>query len=71
MKYSYKYPQRKFPYEQLVVENAKRGKSQREYQPIDTGLFEEDRYFNCFIETAEEAHAPDELLFRVTAYVRL
>lgn len=70
MKYLYKYPQRKFPYAQLVSENAKRGKSEREYQLIDTGLFEEDRYFDCFIETAKETNAPDEILFRVTAYNR-
>ena len=70
MKYLYKYPQRKFPYEELVAENAKRSKTDKEYQLLDTKAFEEDRYFDCFIETAKEAHAPDELLFRVTAYNR-
>lgn len=70
MKYLYKYPQQKFPYERLVAENAKRSKAESEYQLIDTGAFEDDRYFDCFIEVAKEAHAPDELLFRVTAYNR-
>ena len=68
MKYLYKYPQRKFPYEQLVSENAKRGKTEKEYQLVDSGIFDEDRYFDCFIETAKETE--DELLFRVTAYNR-
>ena len=68
MKFLYKYPQRKFPYEDLVEENMKRGRLEREYQLIDTGIFEDDRYFDCFIETAKEG--PDELLFRVTAYNR-
>lgn len=68
MKYLYKYPQRKFPYENLVSENARRGKSEREYQLIDTGIFEDDRYFDCFIEMAKEDD--EELLFRVTAYNR-
>ena len=70
MKYLYKYPQGEFPYEELVTENAKRSKSEREYQLTDTGLFEDNRYFDCFIEVAKEADAPDELLFRVTAYNR-
>lgn len=67
-KYLYKYPQRKFPYEQIVVENAKRGKLDREFQLLDTGIFDEDRYFDCFMETAKETE--DDILFRVTAYNR-
>lgn len=70
MKLLYKYPQNKFPYEDLVKENAARGKEDREYQLIDTGIFEEDRYWDIVIETAKEAHDPDELLFRVTAWNR-
>ena len=68
MKYLYKYPQKDFPYENLVSENAKRGKTEREYQLLDTGIFEDDRYFDCFIEMAKEDD--EELLFRVTAYNR-
>ena len=68
MKYLYKLPQRKFPYEQLATETAKRSRLEREYQLMDTGIFEDDRYFDCFIEVAKEDQ--DELLFRCTAYNR-
>lgn len=70
MKYLYKYPQKPFPYEDLVKENAKRNRQDKEYQLIDTGIFEEDRYWDIFIETAKEDDDPDELLFRVTAWNR-
>ena len=70
MKFLYKYPQKKFPYEDLVKENAKRSREEKEYQIIDTGVFEEDRYWDIFIETAKEGDDPDELLFRVTAWNR-
>lgn len=70
MKYLYKLPQRKFPYEQLVEENAKRGKQEREFNIIDSDAFKDNRYFDIFIETCKEADDPEELLFRVTAYNR-
>ncbi|KFY35082.1 hypothetical protein V494_06227 [Pseudogymnoascus sp. VKM F-4513 (FW-928)] len=70
MKFLYKYPQKAFPYKDLVDENARRGKEDREYQLLDTGVFEEDRYWDIFIETAKEGDDPDELLFRVTAWNR-
>lgn len=70
MKFLYKYPQRKFPYEDLIKTNAKRTKQEKEYNLIDTGCFDDDRYWDIFIETAKEADDPDELLFRVTAYNR-
>ena len=70
MKYLYKYPQRKFPYDQLVEENAKRGREDREYQILDTDAFEDNRYWDIFIETAKEGDDEDELLFRVIAYNR-
>jgi len=70
MKYLYKLPQRRFPYEDLVKENAKRGREEREYNIIDTDAFKDDRYFDIFIETAKETDDPEELLFRVTAYNR-
>lgn len=68
MKYLYKYPQKKFPYENLVAKSAKRGKTEKEYQLMDTGIFEDNRYFDCFVEMAKEDD--EELLFRVTAYNR-
>jgi hypothetical protein len=70
MKYLYKYPQKRFPYEDLIKENARRGKRDREYQIINTGVFDEDRYWDIFIETAKESEDPEELLFRVTAWNR-
>jgi len=70
MKYLYKYPQNKFPYEELIHENAKRGREEREYNLIDTKCFDENRYFDIFIETAKETDDEEELLFRVTAYNR-
>ncbi|RKF58005.1 Uncharacterized protein GcM3_184032 [Golovinomyces cichoracearum] len=70
MKLLYKYPHRKFPYEDLVKENTKRGKNDREYQILDTGIFDEDRYWDIIIETAKESENPEELLFRVTAWNR-
>jgi hypothetical protein len=70
MKFLYKYPQKKFPYEDLVKENAKRTREDNEYQILDTGAFDEDRYWDIFIETAKDDDDPDELLFRVTAWNR-
>jgi hypothetical protein len=70
MKYLYKYPHKAFPYEDLRDVNAKRTKEEKEYQIIDTGIFEEDRYFDIIIETAKDDDDPDELLFRVTAWNR-
>ncbi|PHH83110.1 hypothetical protein CDD82_3520 [Ophiocordyceps australis] len=70
MKYLYKYPQKKFPYDELVKENATRAKEEHEFQIIDTDAFDENRYWDIFIETAKESNDPDELLFRVTAWNR-
>lgn len=70
MKYLYKLPQRRFPYEDLIKENARRGKQDKEYNLLDTGIFDDNRYFDIFIETAKEADDEEELLFRVTAYNR-
>ena len=61
MKYLYKYPQRAFPYSQLVEENRRRNKEQPEFELIDTGIFDEDRYFDVFVEYAK-ANAEDILV---------
>ncbi len=53
MKFLYKYPQGEFPYERLIRENRSRDKSEPEYELLDTGLFDEDRYFDVFIEYAK------------------
>lgn len=60
----YKYPQAAFPYEDLVKENARRGKGDREYEIADTGVFNEGRYFDVVAEYAK--NAPDDILIRIT-----
>jgi hypothetical protein len=64
MRALYKYPQRAFPYEQLVEENARRGKDDSEFELIDTGIFAENRYFDVTIEYAKGS--PTDLLIRLT-----
>jgi len=53
MKYLYKYPQAEFPYAKLVEENRRRGKRQPEFELLDTGVFDDDRYFDVFVEYAK------------------
>src|SRR3954468_14245144 len=50
MKFLYKYPQREFPYGDLVNENHRRGQEAPEYELMDTGVFDDDRYFDVFVE---------------------
>jgi hypothetical protein len=68
MKYLYKYPQREFPYRDLVETNRGRSREDYEYELLDTGVFADDRYFDVFVEYAKEA--PDDLLIRITAHNR-
>jgi hypothetical protein len=68
MKCLYKYPQAAFPYRRLVEENARRGRSQPEYELLDTGVFDGDRYFDITVEYAKGG--VDDLLIRVTAVNR-
>jgi Glycosyl hydrolase family 63 C-terminal domain len=63
MKYLYKYPQAEFPYTQLLEENRRRGRAGREYELIDTGVFEQDRYFDVFVEYAKAD--VDDLCIRI------
>src|ERR687891_462479 len=53
MKFLYKYPQAAFPYARLVDENRRRGKQDREFELTDTGVFDESRYFDVFVEYAK------------------
>jgi len=53
MRYLYKYPQAAFPYDKLVAENARRGRRDLEYELMDTGVFDEDRYFDVFVTYAK------------------
>jgi len=68
MKYLYKYPQAEFPYARLVEENRRRGKSASEFELIDTGVFEENRYFDVVVEYAKGS--PDDILIRIEAFNR-
>jgi len=61
----YRYPQRPFPYDRLVAENARRGPLDPEYELRDTGVFAEDRFFE--IEVAYAKVSPDDILIRITA----
>ncbi|MGH2396027.1 MAG: MGH1-like glycoside hydrolase domain-containing protein, partial [bacterium] len=64
MKYLYKYPQAEFPYGDLVEENRPRGKQAPEYEILDTGIFNDDRYFDVFAEYAKGS--PEDILVRIT-----
>jgi hypothetical protein len=68
MRMLYKYPHAAYPYGELVAENGRRGKNDPEFELIDTGLFNDSRYFDVEIEYAKAA--PDDILLRVTAYNR-
>jgi len=64
MKYLYKYPQAEFPYEALVAGNRRRSKLEPEFELIDTGVFDDDRYFDVFIEYAKAD--VEDILIRIT-----
>jgi hypothetical protein len=68
MKALYKYPQAEFPYARLVEENRHRGLQDAEFDLADTGVFDEGRYFDVFVEYAKAA--PDDLVMRVTIHNR-
>src|SRR5689334_86182 len=61
----YKYPQREFPYGDLLAENRRRNRDQPEYELVDTGIFSENRYFDVDVEYAKVS--PDDILVRITA----
>ena len=68
LKMLYKYPQAEFPYARLVDENRRRGKSEQEFELVDTGVFDDDRYFDVVVEYAKAD--PNDILWRITAYNR-
>jgi len=68
MKYLYKYPQREFPYRDLVETNSRRGRDELEYELLDTGIFDDNRYFDVFVEYAKAA--PEDVLVRITVHNR-
>jgi hypothetical protein len=68
MKYLYKYPQMSFPYTDLVATNRRRNRHEPEYELVDTGVFDDDRYFDVVVEYAKAE--PEDLLIRITAQNR-
>ena len=68
LKALYKYPQREFPYGQLVAENRRRTRLDPEYELVDTGVFAESRYFDVGVEYAK--NSPNDLLIRITITTR-
>ncbi len=68
MKMLYKYPQQEFPYDKLRKENKKRGRQEREYELTDTGVFDENRYFDLFIEYVKVDE--EDILIRYTLHNR-
>jgi hypothetical protein len=65
MKFLYKYPQRAYPYADLVGTNRRRSRNEFEYELLDTGIFNDDRYFDVFVEYAKES--PEDILVRISA----
>lgn len=68
MKMLYKYPQAEYPYKQLLEENKRRTKVEAEFELIDTGIFNEDKYFDVFIEYAKNSE--EDILIKITSYNR-
>ncbi len=68
MRMLYKYPQQAFPYERLVEENRRRGREQPEFELLDTGVFDDGRYFDIFVEYAKAD--VEDILIRITAVNR-
>ncbi|MGQ4385254.1 MGH1-like glycoside hydrolase domain-containing protein [Streptomyces sp. SAS_270] len=68
MKFLYKYPQGEFPYGELVAANHARNRRDPEFELLDTGVFDEDRYFDVFVEYAKAG--PEDLLIEITAHNR-
>jgi hypothetical protein len=68
MKYLYKYPQQAFPYDDLVATNKKRSRYDFEYELLNTGIFDSDRYFDVFVEYAKES--PEDILIKISIWNR-
>src|SRR5512138_3364170 len=64
MKYLYKYPQAAYPYTRLVEGNRHRGRHEPEYELLDTGIFDDDRYFDVFVEYAKAT--PEDILIQIS-----
>ncbi len=65
LQYLYKYPQAAYPYEDLVTTSERRSRQESEYELLDTGIFDENRYFDIFVEYAKAD--PEDILIRISA----
>ncbi|KAA1475157.1 hypothetical protein DENSPDRAFT_883343 [Dentipellis sp. KUC8613] len=70
MKFLYKYTQKAYPYDELVRENQHRGREVSEYEILDTDAFEDDTYWDVFVEYAKDEDDPNSIYIRITAYNR-
>lgn len=70
MKYLYKYPQREYPYDLLLRESAARSREALEFELIDTDMFDEERYWDVYVEYAKDEDDPDGVSIRITAFNR-
>jgi hypothetical protein len=68
MKYLYKYPQREYPYRDLLETNGRRSREEFEYELLDTGIFDDDRYFDVFVEYAKAD--PEDVLIKISVHNR-
>src|SRR6202167_561128 len=68
MKYLYKYPQAAYPYLDLIETNRQRGRQALEYELLDTGVFDQNRYFDVFVEYAKAE--PDDLSIKISVINR-
>ncbi len=68
LKYLYKYPQSAFPYDNLVKTNRERSRQEFEYELLNTGVFNQDRYFDVFVEYAKES--PEDILVQISVHNR-
>ncbi|CCM00415.1 uncharacterized protein FIBRA_02445 [Fibroporia radiculosa] len=70
MKFLYKYPQKAYPYEELVEENMHRDRNVSEFEILDTDVYDDDRYWDVFLEYAKDEQDPDSIYVRITSYNR-
>ena len=68
MKWLYKYPQAAYPYNDLIETNRRRSRGDMEYELLDTGVFDQDRYFDVFVEYAKKT--PEDILIQISIFNR-
>jgi len=66
MKYLYKYPQSRFPYTELITENQQRGRTEPEFELVDTGIFDQNKFFDVFVEYTKADE--NDILIKISAF---